>query len=160
MTVIILCLIGGLRSFDLIWAMTRGGPGFTSDVIASVIYKQYQAGFYGLSTAGNVVLFVLVTAIIVPLSVPQPQRGRSMSTATAAPRRSTPASHPPGGAKIWLSVVAIVLFSFVFLVPFAFIVLDRVQGRQRGSSARVRAAQHWSLWTTSSTLFRRATTCW
>ena len=66
-TVIILSLIGGLRSFDLIWAMTRGGPGFTTDVIASVIYKQYQAGFYGLSTAGNVVLFVLVTAIILPL---------------------------------------------------------------------------------------------
>jgi raffinose/stachyose/melibiose transport system permease protein len=66
-TVIILSLIGGLRSFDLIWAMTRGGPGFTSDVIASVIYKQYQAGFYGLSTAGNVVLFILVTAIILPL---------------------------------------------------------------------------------------------
>jgi raffinose/stachyose/melibiose transport system permease protein len=67
-TVIILSLIGGLRSFDLIWAMTRGGPGFTSDVIASVIYKQYQAGFYGLSTAGNVLLFVLVTAIVLPLS--------------------------------------------------------------------------------------------
>ena len=67
-TVILLSLIGGLRSFDLIWAMTRGGPGFTSDVIASVIYKQYQAGFYGLSTAGNVVLFVIVTAIIFPLS--------------------------------------------------------------------------------------------
>jgi raffinose/stachyose/melibiose transport system permease protein len=66
-TVIILSLIGGLRSFDLIWAMTRGGPGFTSDVIASVIYKQYQAGFYGLSTAGNVVLFLSVTAIVVPL---------------------------------------------------------------------------------------------
>ena len=68
-TVIILSLIGGLRSFDLIWAMTKGGPGFTSDVIASVIYKQYQAGFYGLSTAGNVVLFVLVALIIVPLSM-------------------------------------------------------------------------------------------
>ncbi|MPZ84902.1 MAG: ABC transporter permease subunit [Actinophytocola sp.] len=67
-TVIILSLIGGLRSFDLIWAMTRGGPGFTSDVIASVIYKQYQAGFYGLSTAGNVVLFLMVTAIVLPLS--------------------------------------------------------------------------------------------
>lgn len=66
-TVIILSLIGGLRSFDLIWTMTRGGPGFTSDVIASVIYKQYQAGFYGLSTAGNVVLFAVVTAIILPL---------------------------------------------------------------------------------------------
>jgi len=67
-TVIILSLIGGLRSFELIWLMTRGGPGFTSDVIASVIYKQYQAGFYGLSTAGNVVLFLVVTAIILPLS--------------------------------------------------------------------------------------------
>jgi len=66
-TVITLSLIGGLRSFDLIWAMTRGGPGFASDVIASVIYKQYQAGFYGLSTAGNVVLFLLVAVIIMPL---------------------------------------------------------------------------------------------
>ncbi len=66
-TVIVLSLIGGLRSFDLIWSMTGGGPGFTSDVIASVIYKQYQAGFYGLSTAGNVVLFLLVSAIVVPL---------------------------------------------------------------------------------------------
>lgn len=68
-TVVTLSLIGGLRSFDLIWAMTRGGPGFTSDVIASVIYKQYQSGFYGLSTAGNVVLFVMVAIIIVPLSI-------------------------------------------------------------------------------------------
>jgi raffinose/stachyose/melibiose transport system permease protein len=67
-TVIVLSLIGGLRSFDLIWATTRGGPGFTSDVIASVIYKQYQAGFFGLSTAGNVILFVVVTAVMVPIS--------------------------------------------------------------------------------------------
>lgn len=67
-TVILLSLIGGLRSFDLIWTTTQGGPGFASDVIASVIYKQYQAGFYGLSTAGNVILFIVVTAIIYPLS--------------------------------------------------------------------------------------------
>jgi raffinose/stachyose/melibiose transport system permease protein len=67
-TVVLLSLIGGLRSFDLIWTITRGGPGFTSDVLASVVYKQYQAGFFGLSTAGNVVLFVVVAAIIFPLS--------------------------------------------------------------------------------------------
>jgi raffinose/stachyose/melibiose transport system permease protein len=67
-SVIILSFIGGLRSFDLIWTMTRGGPGFTSDVIASIIFKQYQAGFFGLSTAGNVILFVLVTAIVAPLA--------------------------------------------------------------------------------------------
>ncbi|MEU4408006.1 sugar ABC transporter permease [Streptosporangium sp. NPDC023963] len=67
-SVIILSFIGGLRSFDLIWTMTRGGPGFTSDVIASIIYKQYQAGFFGLSTAGNVLLFVVVTVVVVPLN--------------------------------------------------------------------------------------------
>ncbi|WP_323765979.1 sugar ABC transporter permease [Marinovum sp.] len=67
-TVIILSLIGGLRLFDLIWAMTRGGPGFSSDVLASVIYKQYQAGFWGLSTAGNVILFLLIALIIAPLA--------------------------------------------------------------------------------------------
>jgi raffinose/stachyose/melibiose transport system permease protein len=66
-TVILLSFIGGLRTFDLIWTMTRGGPGFASDVLTSVIFKQYQAGFYGLSTAGNVVLFILVTIIVYPL---------------------------------------------------------------------------------------------
>ncbi len=66
-SVVILSLIGGLRKFDLIWTMTKGGPGFTSDVLASVVYKQYQAGFYGLSTAGNVVLFLLVVVIVLPL---------------------------------------------------------------------------------------------
>ena len=41
--------------------------GFSSDVIASVIYKEYQAGFFGLATAGNVVLFIFVTLIVYPL---------------------------------------------------------------------------------------------
>lgn len=68
-TVITLSLISGLRSFDLIWATTRGGPGFASDVLASVIYKQYQAGFYGLSTAGNVILFALIAFIILPMTL-------------------------------------------------------------------------------------------
>jgi raffinose/stachyose/melibiose transport system permease protein len=67
-TVILLSFIGGLRSFDLIWTMTRGGPGFSTDVIASTIYKEYQAGFYGLSTAGNVILFIGVLAIVLPLN--------------------------------------------------------------------------------------------
>ena len=62
-SVIILAFIGGLRSFDLVWAMTKGGPGFTTDLIASIIYKQYQGGFYGLSTAGNVILFLGVSLL-------------------------------------------------------------------------------------------------
>lgn len=67
-TVILLSFIGGLRSFDIIWATTRGGPGFASDVLTSVIYKEYQAGFYGLSSAGNVVLFIVIMLIVFPLT--------------------------------------------------------------------------------------------
>ena len=66
-SVIILSFIGGLRSFEIVWAMTKGGPGFTTDLIASIIYKQYTGGFYGLSTAGNVILFIVVSALAFPL---------------------------------------------------------------------------------------------
>ena len=66
-SVIILAFIGGMRSFDLIWSMTGGGPGFATDTMASVIYKQYAAGFYGMSTAGNVLMFVLIAVIAFPL---------------------------------------------------------------------------------------------
>ncbi len=66
-SVIMLAFIGGIRSFDLIWVMTKGGPGFTTDLIASIIYKQLQGGFYGISTAGNVVLFFIVSLLAVPM---------------------------------------------------------------------------------------------
>ncbi len=66
-SVIILAFIGGLRTFELIWAMTGGGPGFATEVMASTVYKQYAAGFYGLSTAGNVIMFLLIAVLAFPL---------------------------------------------------------------------------------------------
>lgn len=68
-TVVLLTLIAGMKHFEFVWAMTEGGPGFSTDVLASVVYKQYQSGFYGLSTAGNVVLFAIVLAVVLPLSI-------------------------------------------------------------------------------------------
>lgn len=66
-SVIILAFIGGMRTFDLIWAMTGGGPGYATEVVASTVYKQYAAGYYGLSTAGNVIMFVLIAVLAYPL---------------------------------------------------------------------------------------------
>lgn len=66
-SVIMLSFIGGLRSFDLIWSMTGGGPGFATDVVASIVYKQYAAGYYGLSTAGNVIMFIMIALLAFPL---------------------------------------------------------------------------------------------
>jgi raffinose/stachyose/melibiose transport system permease protein len=66
-SVIILSFIGGIRSFELIWTMTGGGPGFATDTLASIIYKQYASGFFGLSTAGNVIMFFLIVLLVFPL---------------------------------------------------------------------------------------------
>jgi raffinose/stachyose/melibiose transport system permease protein len=66
-SVIILSFIGGMRSFDLIWAMTKGGPGFATDVVASIIYKQFSNGYYGLSIAGNVIMFIMISLFALPL---------------------------------------------------------------------------------------------
>ena len=98
--------------------MTKVGPGFASDVIASAIDEQYQARFYGLSTAGSVVLFLVVTIIVVPLTW-WLNRGRSRSE-----------EHPWSGHRR-LAVLASAIF---FLVPFLFIFviasMDRIQANE------------------------------
>jgi raffinose/stachyose/melibiose transport system permease protein len=66
-SVIILSFIGGIRTFELIWTMTGGGPGFATDTLASVVYKQYASGYFGLSTAGNVIMFFLIIILVFPL---------------------------------------------------------------------------------------------
>lgn len=66
-SVIILSFIGGLRTFDLIMAMTKGGPGFTTHLMSYVIYKLYANSLYGLSTAGNVIMFVFISVLALPL---------------------------------------------------------------------------------------------
>jgi len=66
-SIIILAFVGGMRSFDLIWAMTGGGPGFATEVMASTIFKQFTAGFFGLSTAGNVIMLIMIAIIALPL---------------------------------------------------------------------------------------------
>ena len=67
-TVLTLCLIGGLRSYDLVQALTGGGPGYSSEVLGTVIYKLFARGSYGLATAGNVILFIIVAFIVFPIN--------------------------------------------------------------------------------------------
>ena len=67
-TVLTLCLIGGLRSYDLVQALTGGGPGYSSEVLGTVIYKLFARGNYGLATAGNVILFIIVAFVVFPIN--------------------------------------------------------------------------------------------
>lgn len=63
---IILNLIGAIRMFDIIWVTTKGGPGFASQVIGTIIYRQFADGYFGIATAAGVLLFILISVIVFP----------------------------------------------------------------------------------------------
>jgi raffinose/stachyose/melibiose transport system permease protein len=62
-----LSLINGLRIFDQVLAMTGGGPGYATETVSTVIYKEFASGSFAYSTA----LAVELTAVIIVLSAIQ-----------------------------------------------------------------------------------------
>lgn len=59
----VLNIIHGLKTFDLIFSLTGGGPGRLTQVIQVAVFREYSLGRYGMSTALGVVLFI-ITAVI------------------------------------------------------------------------------------------------
>ncbi len=61
---IILSLIGSLKYFDLVYVMTGGGPGTSTELMATYMYKNSFVTFnmgYGSAIAGG--MFILITLI-------------------------------------------------------------------------------------------------
>jgi ABC-type sugar transport system permease subunit len=62
----VLNFIGGFRVYDIIWAMTRGGPVHASEVLTTYMYYQsFQSG--GPSNMGYASTISVTLAIIVML---------------------------------------------------------------------------------------------
>jgi len=60
-TIGLFMLVWQLASFDLVYAMTGGGPGFATQVLAYSIYQVAFAGLnYGYASAISMILFVVV----------------------------------------------------------------------------------------------------
>lgn len=61
---LMLSTIGGLKLFDQIFAATNGGPGYATETLSTVLYKQaFVFGKYGYSTAIALVLALFVAAV-------------------------------------------------------------------------------------------------
>jgi raffinose/stachyose/melibiose transport system permease protein len=61
---LMLSTIGGLKLFDQVFAITQGGPGYSTETLSTLIYKQaFVFGSYGYSTAVALVLAILVAAV-------------------------------------------------------------------------------------------------
>ena len=63
LTITILNLTYGLRVFDIIYALTNGGPGHATDVINTAVFSAFSKGDYAMGTTLSTVLFAFVTAI-------------------------------------------------------------------------------------------------
>jgi raffinose/stachyose/melibiose transport system permease protein len=59
-----LATIGSLKIFDQVFAITNGGPGYSTETLSTLIYKQaFVFGQYGYSTAVALVLTLLVASL-------------------------------------------------------------------------------------------------
>lgn len=58
-----LSIVGSLKQFDIIWAMTKGGPGASSETLALTMYKEtFVSNDYGFGAAVAVFLTVITVA--------------------------------------------------------------------------------------------------
>ena len=66
-TAVLLLSFGVVRMFDLVVAMTGGGPGFATDMPALFIYDMtFSRSRLGMGAAGAVVLMVTMLAVLAP----------------------------------------------------------------------------------------------
>ena len=58
---LMLSIIGGIKLFDQVFALTGGGPGHATDTLSTLIYKDaFTLGEFGYSIALAVVLTIVV----------------------------------------------------------------------------------------------------
>jgi raffinose/stachyose/melibiose transport system permease protein len=65
---VVIALIQGLRFFDQIYALTHGGPGYSTETLSTMIYRiSFQFGEFSYGAAVALVFAIIVAAIVLPL---------------------------------------------------------------------------------------------
>jgi ABC-type sugar transport system permease subunit len=60
----LLSIIGGLKVFDLVFIMTRGGPTYSTEVLATMLYREaFELNHMGVASAIGVILVAVVLSI-------------------------------------------------------------------------------------------------
>ena len=61
---LMLSIIGGLKLFDQVWVLTGGGPGYATETLSTLIYRNaFQFGEFAYSTALALLLAVFVAVV-------------------------------------------------------------------------------------------------
>lgn len=65
MTSVVLCIAGSMRSFDLVFIMTQGGPAHATELMATYMYNKTFATYkYGYGSAISIIIFILSFGLI------------------------------------------------------------------------------------------------
>lgn len=59
----VLNVIYGLRVFDIVWALTSGGPGYATEVLYTGIYKEFSYGKFAMGTTLSTIMFVVMAIV-------------------------------------------------------------------------------------------------
>jgi len=74
-TVFVILLQWAIKAFDLVMALTGGGPGFSSDLPATFMYVfAFNRNQIGLGAASAMMMLLTVVAIIVPMMYAETRR--------------------------------------------------------------------------------------
>lgn len=57
---IVLNVLYGLKVFDMVYALTNGGPGHTTEVMYTAVFKQFSQGLYAEGTTISSVMFIFM----------------------------------------------------------------------------------------------------
>ena len=70
LTVLIILLMYSLKVFDLVYLLTGGGPGRSSEVLSTLMYEvTFNRNLFGQGAAIGIVMFVISMIIILPFFI-------------------------------------------------------------------------------------------
>lgn len=61
--VLVLSVLYGLKVFDMVFALTNGGPGHTTEVLYTAVFKEFSMGRYAVGTAISTVMLVIMIIV-------------------------------------------------------------------------------------------------
>jgi len=67
MTVLMILLMYSLRVFDLVWLITGGGPGISSEILPTLMYRTaFNRNMFGVGAGMGAIMFILSIIIVIP----------------------------------------------------------------------------------------------
>lgn len=83
--VLVVVTVEAFRQFDLVFAMTSGGPGTTTQILPLLIFRyNFQFSQYGLASASSFILIIIATILAVAYFVLMTRRRKPSRVASSA----------------------------------------------------------------------------